>query len=141
VQPFGIILAIILFAVYLFRVRRLRGLYRQAIGATNKGRGYIYVFRGRYGHFFWVKIGRANNVYRRMKEHRTSASPFGVEIIAVIKVRNDKAAEAYIQDLFDFEHLKTETNGDEWYWYSPRMMEYFHIVKDKRLTRQVRSYF
>lgn len=117
----------------------LRCLWRKQIGATTKGRGYIYVFRGRYEWFWWVKIGRAKDVYQRMNQHKTGASPFGIEVIAVIRVRNDVAAETFIHQLFKSEHVVTETNGSEWFWYSIRMIIYFLLVKDYRLTKLVKA--
>jgi hypothetical protein len=89
--------------------------------------------------FTWVKIGRAKNVYQRLDQHKTGASPVGVEVIAVINVRNDVAAEKFIHDRFSREHIKTQTNGSEWFWYSLRMLEYFMIVKDYRLTKIVKA--
>lgn len=126
-------------ALLAYKLMGLRALWRKEIGASTKGKGYIYVFRGRYEWFWWVKIGRAKDVYQRMSQHKTGASPFGIEVIAVIKVRNDVKAETLIHQMFDPEHIVTETNGSEWYWYSIRMIAYFLLVMDYALTNQVKA--
>ena len=115
-------------------------MYRKEIGATPKSRNYIYVFRGKWENPLWVKIGETNNIYRRLKEHRTAASPFGLEVIAVVKVRNSEKAESIIHSRFSKERIQTYT-GTEWFWYSFRIVCYFLLVKDYHITKTVKEKF
>lgn len=103
--------------------------------------GYIYFFMGRWELPFFVKIGRAKDVYQRMQQHKTSASPFGVLVLAVVKVKNDRTAEAIIHKRFEKEHIKNDTNGDEWYFLSPRIWLYMWLIADRELTKEVRQKF
>lgn len=128
-----------LVALLAFKLVGLRALWRKEIGAKSKGKRYIYVFRGRYEWFWLVKIGKAKDIYQRMSQHKTAGSPFGIHVIAVIKVTNEHKAEDVVHARFDAEHFKNATNGREWYWYSIRMIAYFLIVKDYALTKQVKA--
>ena len=96
---------------------------------------------GRWELPFFVKIGRAKDVYQRMSQHKTAASPFGVLVLAVVKVKNDRVAEHIIHNRFDKEHIKTETNGDEWFWLTPRIWLYMWLIRDEKLTAEVKGKF
>jgi hypothetical protein len=125
------------------KITSLRKKWRSEIKADFKGRkgGYIYFFYGRWELPFFVKIGRAIDVDQRMRQHKTSASPFGVYVVAVVKVKNDRQAEHLIHTKFARWHIDTPTNGDEWYYFSPAIWFYALLVQDYPLTNITRKKF
>lgn len=125
------------------KITLLRKQWRKEIKADYTGRkgGYIYWFVGRWELPFFVKIGRAIDVDQRMRQHKTGASPFGVYVLAVVKVKNDRFAETLIHNKFAKYHIDTPTNGDEWYWYAPAVWFYALLVQDYPLTNATRKKF
>jgi hypothetical protein len=125
------------------RITSLRKKWRSEIKADPKTRkgGYIYFFFGRWELPFFIKIGRAIDVDQRMRQHKTSASPFGVYVVAVVKVKNDRFAETFIHKKFARWHIDTPTNGDEWYWFAPAIWLYALLIQDYPLTKTTRKKF
>lgn len=141
--PVSILLASVFtgaFFIPLFLLR-LRRKWRNELQVTPKGRGYLYAFNGRFELPFFTKIGRAKDLNQRMSQHKTAASPFGVYVIMTIRVKNDRYAEKLVHNRFKREHIKTSTNADEWFWYSPRIWLYLLLVQDYELTRVTRKKF
>ena len=78
-----------------------------------------------------MKIGRTNNVLKRMDAARTS-NPHGINLMAVVRVKDDVQAESFIHKKFE----KYRLPRNEWFGFRPSVYWYMLTVKDKKLTRE-----
>jgi hypothetical protein len=83
-----------------------------------------------------VKIGRTNNLLRRLKSARTSVSAKGLHIYGVMMVKDDVFAEKFIHD--KFAHLR-HTKRNEWFKMRPSLWLYIRRVRDGRMTRDIKQ--
>lgn len=110
--------------------RKMRHEIRM-VSASGRHGGYIYFFRGR-GEAFWrVKIGRAIDPVARLKAHKT-ANPYGVEVLAVMRVADDVMAERRIHDRFASSRIQRE-----WFTLTLDLWLYMWLVQDTQLTWEV----
>lgn len=89
--------------------------------------GFIYAFRGKTNPWWFVKIGRSNDVFKRMRQHRT-ASVNGVRIVAICAVPDDVQAETNVHARFS----PLRKRG-EWFRMSLSMRVYFFFMNNTML--------
>lgn len=149
-----------------------RHKWRKELGyRKNKraGYGYIYWYRGgcEPSNLLLVKCGRTNNLMQRMRAAKTS-NPFGIQLLAAIRVKSDVYAEKFIHDKFNSTRLYTnivnlklfmywiltgarkqqrlkmrkviekQVKKNEWFFYFP-MIFYMICVKDYKLTKEYKD--
>lgn len=100
----------------------MRNSLRKKKGGSS---GYIYYFTDIGQLLPVVKIGRTNNLKRRLREHNTGA-PFGMFVYCSFLVYDDSHAERYIHTRYD--HLRIRPNG-EWYWLTPNVLIEILLLK------------
>ena len=128
---------IILFFTYIFIKKRKQ--YRKEIKYRKRNRskvGHIYFYRGK-GELMnlpLVKIGRTNNMKQRMSSAKTS-NPFGIWLLAVVRVKDDVYAESFIHKKFARWRLSKK---NEWFWFLP-VAFYMYCIRDGKLTKKYRE--
>ena len=103
-MPIIFILLILSFILSLVLIRSTRNRWRQEIGFRKNNRsgyGYVYFYRGAWelNNLPFVKIGRTNNIKKRLAASKTS-NPFGIWLLAVVRVKDDVSAESLIHKKF-----------------------------------------
>jgi hypothetical protein len=130
----GLLILSSLFVLLMFvKYRKDRHSYLKQVGYSKRGQGYIYFYKGKWELPLFIKIGRSNNVYKRMLSART-ANPFGIILYGVIRVRNDIAAEAEIHRMF-----WRLSSKNEWFIVTPKLIWFITCVRDARLTRKIQD--
>jgi hypothetical protein len=100
---------------------------RKAIGASSKGRGYIYAWQDPDQPSL-IKIGRAKNWQQRINAFQT-AVPKPIKLVCVVRVRDDVYAEDYIHDMWEHLHIKAG-GGTEWFHWSRDLERYLKSISD-----------
>jgi hypothetical protein len=132
------LLVLVLIWIVVFKIKsHYRNKYRTEIGyvsSIRKGYGFIYWYQGRFeiSNLLLVKIGRTNNLQKRMSAAKTS-NPFGIRLIGCVSVRNDVLAETYLHRKFGKYRIN---KGNEWFFYHPKLLFYLWCINDSKLLQR-----
>lgn len=129
-----IILSIMSLSFFYFRHKWRNELFYRKISRRNYG--FIYFYRGKWEltNLLLVKIGRTNNIEKRISASKTS-NPFGIWLLGVIRVQNDVYAETLIHRKFQKWRISKK---NEWFFY-PAIMFYMWCVIDRKLTKHYKE--
>jgi hypothetical protein len=134
-----VILCVTLLLLILNRYKNYRQDIRVEIDRREVWRksdyGFIYYYTIRYYLLPVVKIGRAGNAVDRLIAQRT-ASPFGLNIIGVVLVKDEVKAENYIHRRYRRERIYNDRRN-EWFWLTPRLLLFILASRNKDHTIRV----
>jgi hypothetical protein len=114
---------------------RYRNKLSKALRIDPFGSSYIY---------FWqsvkdplsVKIGRTNNLIRRMDTFQTAqAEP--IRLLCAIEVKDNRYSEKWLHDCF--ENSRVRRDG-EWFYLTPKLAILMWAIRDSELTERVRRH-
>lgn len=132
-NPMVVVIAVIVAVHIAITFREARAIGK-TVGKRKRSNRYIYFIRGRGENPFLVKIGRTNNYKRRMKAHST-ANPYGVYVLGVLCVRDDKGAERFLHQKFAGICIQRE-----WFFLTPLLLFTIFYIRDKKLTRDANAH-
>lgn len=96
---------------------------------NDEGYGWIYFFStSPYTH---VKIGKTNNLQRRLNEHQTALQE-PITLLGAIRVRDMDSVESCLHTYY--RDLKSPSGGDEWYRVTPQMLEWIMLARDQDIS-------
>lgn len=114
------VLAAIFIAFFIvFTVRTIEVLVIASSKAASKStEGYIY-FISEWGFIVPVlKIGRTNNVKRRLNSFKTG-TPFGIITYLIIHTKDDVKLESHLHNRYAYCRIR---GSGEWFWITPAMI-------------------
>lgn len=104
---------------------------------NRSGTGYIYWYRGKWepSNFHLLKIGRTNDIRKRMSAANTS-NPNGIYLVGCVRVKNDVLAERLLHRKWAKRRVSKK---NEWFRRTFLMTFYLLSVKDYKLTNSIRN--
>lgn len=128
------IIAAILIALFcVFSARAMIVLLKSLKSSSKGNEGYIY-FITEWGFIAPVlKIGRTNNVSRRISSFRTG-TPFGILVYLIVEAEDCVSLEAYFHKRYGWSRIR---NNGEWFWITPMMFLDIIFIKAYSLLLKI----